>query len=84
MYDLRFSQAALKSLKKAPREIALRINAKLKELSEDPFASTAVKKLTGHPGYRLRIGDWRVLYLVEKRRLVIHVVEVAPRKDIYR
>ena len=43
-----------------------------------------VKKLTGHPGYRLRVGDWRVLYLVERQILVVQVIEIGQRREIYR
>ena len=64
--------------------MAARIRARLGELAENPFAVPNVKKLTGHPGYRLRVGDWRVLYLVERDVLVIYVIEVGHRKEIYR
>ncbi len=84
MVELRISQAAAKSLRKAPAQIAARIRRKLDELADDPFADANVEKLTGHPGYRLRVGDWRVLYLVEREVLVIHVIEIRHRKEIYR
>lgn len=84
MYELRFSLAAAKALKKAPREVAVRIRSKLDELAVDPFSAPNVKKLTDHPGYRLRVGDWRVLYLVEREVLVIQVVEIGHRKEVYR
>ena len=84
MYELRFSLAAAKVLKKAPREVAVRIRLKLDELAVDPFNTPNVKKLTDHPGYRLRVGDWRVLYLVEREVLVVQVVEIGHRKEVYR
>ena len=83
MFELRISQTAAKSLRKAPREVAARIRRKLDELAGDPFAAPNVKKLTG-PGYRLRVGDWRVLYLVEREILVVYVIEIRHRKEIYR
>ena len=43
-----------------------------------------VKQLTGHPGFRLRIGDWRVRYLLHDERIVIHVIRIARRGDAYR
>jgi mRNA interferase RelE/StbE len=84
MYALRFSTAALKALWKAPADTAGRIRAKLDELAQDPFAAANVKKLTSHPGYRLRVGDWRVIYLVQQDAVVISVVEIAQRKEAYR
>jgi mRNA interferase RelE/StbE len=84
MYALRFSTAALKALRKAPPDVAGRIRTKLDELAQDPFAAPNVKKLTNHPGYRLRVGDWRVLYLIQQEEVVIQVVEIGQRKEVYR
>ncbi|MEG6550813.1 type II toxin-antitoxin system RelE/ParE family toxin [Desulfocurvibacter africanus] len=84
MYALRFSTAALKALRKAPPDVAGRIRTQLDELAQDPFAAPNVKKLTNHPGYRLRIGDWRVLYLIQQEEVVIQVVEIGQRKEVYR
>lgn len=84
MYALRFSTAALKALQKAPADAAGRIRARLDELARDPFAAANVKKLTSHPGYRLRVGDWRVIYLVRREEVVVHVVDIGQRKEVYR
>lgn len=84
MYTLRFSTAALKALRKAPVDVAERIRAKLNELAQDPFTAPNAKKLTIHPGYRLRVGHWRVIYLIQKEEAVIHVVDIRQRKEVYR
>lgn len=84
MYSLRFSTAAIKALRKAPSETAKRIRTKLDELARDPMAAPNVKKLTNHPGYRLRVGDWRVIYLLQHGELVIQVVDLGQRKEVYR
>ena len=84
MYTLRFSTAALKALRKAPDDTARRIRAKLDDLARDPFAVPNVRKLTDHPGYRLRVGEWRVLYLIQGEELVIQVVGIGSRKEVYR
>jgi len=84
MYALRFSTAALKALRKAPVDVAGRIRTKLDELARDPFTAAKVKKLTSHPGYRLRVGDWRVIYLIQKEEIVIQVVDIGQRKEVYR
>lgn len=82
MFELRISQAAFRSLRKAPGDVAQRIRQKLDQLAADPFHSPNVRKLTGHPGYRLRAGEWRVLYLVEQQ--VVQVIEIGHRREIYR
>ena len=87
MYALRFSTAALKALRTAPPDVVGRIRAKLDELARDPFTASNVKELTSHPnhpGYRLRVGDWQVLYLIQREEIVIQVVNIRPRKEVCR
>jgi mRNA interferase RelE/StbE len=84
VYAVHYSTAALKALRKMPSQNAGRIRAKIKELADNPFEMAGVKKLTNHPGYRLRVGDWRVLYLVDQGRLIILLTEIAQRKEVYR
>ena len=84
MYELRISQKALKALKKAPPEITSRIRGKLNDLAENPFGIPNVKKLTKHPGFQLRVADWRLLYVVEERIPVVQVIAIGHRKDVYR
>jgi len=68
-----------------PRNTAGLIMKKIEALATDPFAPNAnVKKLTNHPGYRLRIGDWRVVYTIREETLLIVVVRIAPRGEAYR
>jgi len=43
-----------------------------------------VKKLTDHPGFRLRVGDWRVVYTVSYDQLVVHVIRIAQRGEVYK
>ena len=57
---------------------------KVEALTDDPFATNNnVRKLTNHPGYRLRVGNWRVVYLVQEQALLIAVVRIAPRGEVY-
>jgi len=58
---------------------------KIGQIVVDPYAKHAnVTKLQNRPGYRLRIGDWRIIYDVRDDELVILVLKVGPRGDIYR
>lgn len=84
-YEIAYSKAAAKALMRAPTVVGIRIRNKLRALARDPFAPNAnVRRLEGRAGYRLRIGDWRVLYEVEVARIVIWVIDIGPRGDIYR
>lgn len=67
-----------------PRDQAIRIRRKIDELARDPRNAPNVKKLTAHPGYRLRVGGWRVVYLLINERVVIYVIRIAPRSEAYK
>jgi mRNA interferase RelE/StbE len=83
MYTLEFSKQAARTLMRMPTTTATTIRAKLLELAQDPLVARNVKKLTGQPGYRLRVGGWRVLYLLDNGRLIVYVAEVGARGGIY-
>jgi mRNA interferase RelE/StbE len=57
----------------------------IRKLAEDPFrANLDIKKLTGRPDYRLRVGSWRVTYLIDTARRVLTVTAVENRRDAYK
>jgi mRNA interferase RelE/StbE len=61
-----------------------RIVAKIKEVAVDPYApNNNLTKLQGRDGFRLRVGDWRVIYELQDKRLVMLVLDMGPRGDIY-
>jgi mRNA interferase RelE/StbE len=85
MYEIFFTKKADRALRKMSRKTARLICEKLDQLAQDPYARNPnVTKLQGRPGYRLRVGDWRVIYELEDDRLVIMVLKVAPRGGVYR
>lgn len=84
MFSIEYSKAARKALKAMPRNTARLIIEKIEALSTAQMPpNNNVKKLTNHPGYRLRIGDWRVVYTIHEQALLIAVVRIAPRGDVY-
>lgn len=85
MYQILFTTQADRALRKMSRTTARLIREKLDQLAADPYARNPnVTKLQGRPGYRLRVGDWRVIYEVEDDRLIIMVMKIASRGSIYR
>jgi mRNA interferase RelE/StbE len=85
MYSIEYQPQAIKSLLKMPRTTARLIKGKIESLAQAPHASNNnVKKLTGEEGYRLRIGDWRVIYELQDERLVVIVVKIKPRGEAYK
>lgn len=84
MYRLIFAKEAQKALLRMPKKMAALIRQKLEQLAIDPYAPNPnAKKLQNRPGYRLRIGDWRVIYEIQNNELVILVLKVAPRGEVY-
>ena len=85
MYKLIFTNKALKSLKAIPKSDAAKILEKLQELSSNPDLARNVKRLQNHPIaiFRLRIGDYRVLFDKEDALRIIEVIDVGHRKHIY-
>ncbi len=68
-----------------PRNTAQRIVNKIVHLAKDPYAPNPnVRRLKDRPGYRLRVGDWRIIYEIRKDELIILVLKIAPRGEVYR
>lgn len=86
MYNLSFSDKALKSLRKIQKPDSERIVSALEELALDPGNKSNVKRLSNHADavYRLRVGNYRVLYDQHDVIRVIEVIDVGHRKDIYK
>jgi mRNA interferase RelE/StbE len=85
VYDVAYTGDAAKALRRMPRNVAQRIMAKIAALAEAPRAANRnVKALKGREGYRLRVGDWRVLYRLEDDRKFLEVLVIAPRGSAYR
>ena len=84
MHKITFSKDADKTLRRMPRNLSLKIAQKIKQLADNPKTMRNVKKLTDHPGYRLRIGDWRIVYTLNDKELLIHVVKIKSRGEVYK
>ncbi len=67
-----------------PKNTARTISGKIRELAKAPKSMRNVKRLTDHPGYRLRIGDWRVVYTLHEQEVLIHVIKIKPRGEVYK
>lgn len=85
-YAFRWRERAIKQLRAIPQPSALTILGALTSLGDDPRRTDAdVKKLAGcEDRYRLRVGDFRVIYEVVDGQLIILVVGVGHRREIYR
>jgi len=85
MFVIRYSKQALKSKLKIPRNIAKRIDAELESIAASPAKYEGDwKPLQGSPFWRLRVGDWRVICEIVKNKLIIYVLKIGSRGDIYK
>jgi mRNA interferase RelE/StbE len=85
MHRLIYTRRAQKALLKVPKNIGVRIRERLERIAADPYGRHAnVARLQNRPGFRLRVGDWRVIYEVENEQLVILVLEIGSRGEVYR
>ena len=82
MYQLVIDRYAQKQLGKISPPHFNRIIKAINELAENPRPA-GYRKLTGRPGYRIRIGDYRVIYNIEDKMLIVFVIDIGHRKDIY-
>ena len=68
-----------------PRNMERTIISKIDDLAADPFVpNNNVTALTAAEGFRMRIGDWRVLYRLDTGTRTMTIVAIAPRGDAYR
>jgi len=73
-----------KVLRRLPKDLLQRTRVAIHGLAENP-RPPGCKKLSGYENlYRVRVGQWRISYAIENDRLVILVLEIAPRGDAYR
>ncbi len=82
-YRIIVKQSVAKDLGKTPKKDVKRILAAIKTLAENPRPPQS-KKLSGQERYRLRRGSYRILYSIEDGNLVVCVVKVGNRRDVYR
>jgi len=83
-YAIEYEPAALRQLRKLPWEAQDRVLATIKRLSSDPRPS-GTKKIVGRKdSWRVRAGDYRIIYEIRDLALVVLVVRVAHRAEVYR
>lgn len=82
-YEVKLKTSVTKQLKKLDKKQAKRILIKIYLLADNPYPNGA-EQLTGQKAFRIRVGDHRVIYEVHNKQLLIQVIRVVHRKDVYK
>lgn len=84
MFRVEYLSGARKDLEKIDGQRQKRILLAIEELAKNPFGKSQVKKLVNSPYYRLRVGDYRIIYDLQQTKLVILVIHIKKRSEAYR
>jgi mRNA interferase RelE/StbE len=82
-YRIELRPAAVRALRKLDPGVQLRIRGAIALLAEDPRPPGA-QALRGRPGFRVRVGDYRIIYIVDDDILLVVVVTLGHRREVYR
>lgn len=81
-YRVEIAESAAKSIAKLQPQVALRVRNAILGLEENPRPH-GVKKLRGESAYRIRVGDYRVVYTIDDNVVLVIVIRVGHRRDVY-
>jgi len=83
MYKILLSNIAKKTLDKLPDDVFVRIDKKIQSLQFEPRPIGCIK-LSDNDSYRIRVGDYRIIYTIKDKVLEIHIFKIAHRKEVYK
>ena len=84
LYKITFKPSVTKDLKNLDRAAVPRILSAIEALSSNPFPGSAKKLVGSDHSYRVRVGDYRVVYIVNQNLREVEVQRVRHRKEVYR
>ncbi len=82
-YDVVLTSSAEKELRKLSRQLIARIVPRLEDLASNPRPSGCKKLQGGDREWRIRVGDYRVVYTIDDAKLLVEVTRVRHRSDVY-
>jgi mRNA interferase RelE/StbE len=82
-YEVKILRGAVKQLESVPNTDYLAVKSKIMSLSENPRPDGYIK-LKGRQGYRVRQGNYRIIYDILDNVLIVRIIRIGHRKDIYR
>lgn len=82
-YSLKIKRSAEKELRAVPKKDLLRVIERIQSLAVDPRVP-GHQKLSGHDQYRIRQGDYRILYSINDTDRVVEIIKIGHRREVYR
>jgi len=83
-YRIELTRDALRALAKLDKPVRRRVQGAIDRLADDPHPAGMIA-LRGAPGaFRIRVGDYRVIYVLHDDRLLVVVIDIGHRRDVYR
>lgn len=84
MFTVKYSRDALRTLTHMPRKVRELIRSEIEAIASNPLGRHAnVSQLQGRPEFRLRVQDWRVIYRLVDDRIVLLVIKIGARGQVY-
>lgn len=86
MYEIRLSAKAQRFYDKADKPLVSKLNRCFDQLAQNPHHHPNIKRLRGELSgcFRYRVGDWRVVYEVKEEQIIVIIVMIAHRRNVYR
>ncbi len=81
-YEVRIVRSAEKEMNRLPRAAHARISRRILSLEDNP-RQRGTRKLGGREEYRLRVGDYRILYVIDDGKHIVTILAVAHRREAY-
>ena len=82
-YEVRIISSAEKEMNRLPSIVHTRLSKRILSLESNP-RPRGVRKLGGREEYRLRVGDYRILYIIDERNHIVIILSVGHRHEVYR
>ncbi len=83
-YNIEWKNSALKELDALPNREIARILSTIETLVTNPYPDGSIKLAGANNRYRIRVGDYRIIYTIENQKLIIMVIKIGHRREVYR
>jgi mRNA interferase RelE/StbE len=83
-YSIIYKRSAAEELLQLPVSVAFKVRAAINKLSENPRPQGCKKLKGSNSDYRIRLGNYRIIYTIADNVLIVTMIKIAHRKDVYR